>query len=130
VLARNLNRSPFRKTLRHTTRMLGGVRRPAPPNYLALACQALAEVIKIDERMRPHLDQQVENLKRWRRSVELQALLDKVYGDEGQPSSCRPLNETDYRSDREKAAERLKQETALAKSRSIIDKINAKFKIR
>ena len=78
---RHLNRHRHRGTLRHTTRMLGGAHRPRPPNYLALASSAIAEVIKLDKRLRPFMLEQRQRLEQWRLNQEIEAALRKVYGD-------------------------------------------------
>ena len=78
---RHLNRHRNRGILRHATRMLGGAHRPRPPNYLALASRAIAEVIKLDKRLRPFMLEQRRMLEQWRLDQEIEAALRKVYGD-------------------------------------------------
>jgi len=77
---RNLNRHLNRSNLRHTTRMLGGVHRPPPPNYLGMACRALKQVIKLDKRLRPCIQEQIRLHQEQLVRVQVEAALDRVYG--------------------------------------------------
>jgi hypothetical protein len=139
---RNINRCPHRNTLRPSTRMLDGVRRPSPPNYLSIACRAFEEVIRIDKRLRPYMEEQTQLLDQWRRDQEIQAALRKIYGDpcsdnmgrtsglpaEGSPGVHSPESSTVP--NRREAALLLKQELALANSRLVLDNLRGKLKIR
>ena len=79
-LNRSLNRSLTRSLSRHTTVMLGGARRPPPPNYIAIACRAVSELIRIDKRLRPYMEEQRRILEDYRLRQEFEAALRKVYG--------------------------------------------------
>jgi hypothetical protein len=70
--------------------MVGGARRPPPPNYLAIACRLFKQVIKIDKRLRPYMEEQRRLLEQmdWEREVE--AMLRKVYGDANLPGPSLP----------------------------------------
>jgi hypothetical protein len=82
----NSSRHRDRVLLRHTIRMLGGVHRPPPPNYLAIACRALEQVIKIDKRLRPYMQEQIRLEKERVFREPIKAALDRVYGpDDKQP---------------------------------------------
>ncbi len=75
-LARGLNRN----LLRYSTRMLGGFRRPPPPNFLRIACRALAEVLRIDQRLGPYVQEQIRLEQQRRFEAVIEAALDRVYG--------------------------------------------------
>ena len=124
---RNLLHSTGRCPTRPTTRMLNGARRPPPPNYLAMACRALEEVIRIDKRLLPYMVEQKQMLKRWLLDKEIEASLRKVYGPPD-PAHVKPsLNMSPVPS----AAQFLKEEQALAKTRALVDVLNSKIgKIR
>lgn len=89
-LARTTLRRQSRSVLRYPTRMLGGARRPAPPDEIAIVCRAMSQLIKLHERMAKldpeHFDyatidrraRELERQREWRASV--QAALQKVYG--------------------------------------------------
>jgi hypothetical protein len=100
--------------------MLGGTRRPARPDYIALACRALNEVLRIDKRLLPFMVEQREALERGLRHQESQAALLTVYGGtpmEPLPSqSCLPpLRKLD--------SMLFNQELALAKSRALLARL-------
>jgi len=86
---RNLCRSANRCPTRPATRMLGGARRPPPPNYLALACRALEEVIRIDKRLLPYMEEQKRMLENYLWAQKCEAAMHKVYGPPD-PSSPKP----------------------------------------
>jgi hypothetical protein len=118
---RNLNRN----LSRHTTRMLSGARRPSPPNYLSLLCRALEEVLGIDKRLLPFMAEQRDMLERWQRDQEVQAALNKVYGEDGVNASPRqPFTFTNLPMTESQLS---KQELALAKSRAVLDRLRAKL---
>ena len=77
---RNLSRHHDRVLRRHTTRMLGGVHRPPPPNYLAIACRALNEVLRIDRRLQPYLPEQIQLEQDRVFHTQVRAAIDRVYG--------------------------------------------------
>jgi hypothetical protein len=79
---RRLTRRHYRTTLRYTTRMLGGVHRPRPTDYLALYCRLVKRIIKIDESLVPFMQQQVQLLEKHRFEEEIQAALQRVYGSD------------------------------------------------
>jgi len=60
--------------------MLCGFRRPRPPDYLAMACRALKLVLKIDEDLRPFMQEQVRLLEQDVFNQQVQAALRHVYG--------------------------------------------------
>ena len=88
ALHRKTNHRTPRRLRRYTTRMLGGARRPPPTDWLRLACRALEEVIRIDNRLRPYMAEQNRMLDNYWRSREAEAALRKVYGppDPADPS--------------------------------------------
>jgi hypothetical protein len=84
ILVASLNRNLNRRLDRYATRMLNGARRPAPPNYLSIACRLLATYIRLRKRdirkeavrqckCRPLLEREAWE-KQW------SAALNKVYG--------------------------------------------------
>ena len=86
---RKLSRNLDRRCDRHSTRMLGGARRPRPPNYLAIACRALNQYIRLAKRRAkndPHIfgprahDYYLDTLRMEQREREAEAALLKVYG--------------------------------------------------
>jgi len=77
---RKVTRRSARSVLRHTTRMLGGVRRPRPPDYLALYCRLLKRILKIDQSLRPFMQEQVQLFEKRPFEEEVQAALQRVYG--------------------------------------------------
>lgn len=86
---RSLNRNLSRTILRHTTRMLGGVRRPPPPEYLAIACRALEEVIKVDLRLRPFMQEQIRLQNERVFHEQIEAALDRVFRFDDKESGAR-----------------------------------------
>jgi hypothetical protein len=83
--------------------MLGGARRP---NYLAIACRALTEYLRIAKRMAkrdPHLfgprarEYYLDTLRLERQEQECQVALDEVYGP---PSPDQPKLSSTVRTDR------------------------------
>ena len=86
---RKLNCSLNRRCWRYATKMLGGARRP---NYLAVACSALNQYLRIAKRMAkedphlfgPHARQYfLDTLAMQREEQESQAALQRVYGSDG-----------------------------------------------
>lgn len=112
---------------RYTSRMLGGVHRPPQPNYIALACRAIAEVIRIDQRLRPFVAEQQHMLEQDARMQEREAALHKVYGPDLADAPRRP---SVFEAAPLDPAEVLKQEQALAKSRLLIARLQAKLQRR
>ena len=86
---RKLNRRPARSLTRYASRMLGGVRRPPQPNYLAMACRALRRVIQIDNHLRPFMREQARLVEERLFHQELELALRRVYGP-GPAASPRP----------------------------------------
>jgi len=60
--------------------MLCGFRRPRAPDYLAMYCRALELVLKIDEDLRPFMQEQVRLLEQDALNRQGQAALRHVYG--------------------------------------------------
>jgi len=98
---RKLGRSLDRRCARYSTKMLGGARR-RHPNYLAIACRALNQYLRLAKRRAkedPHIfgprasDYYLDTLKMERREQEAQAALRKVYGPPapGQPEHVSTL---------------------------------------
>lgn len=88
-LQRRLCRGLNRRCLRYATTMLGGARRPRPPDELPLACRLLSQYLRLTRRMAkrdPHLFGPqahryfLDTLALEIRQQEIQAALDKVYG--------------------------------------------------
>ena len=73
-------RSLSRRLQRYTTRMLDGARRPSPPDYLRLAGRALAEVLRIDQRLLPYMAEQKRMLENYLWMQQWEAALRRVYG--------------------------------------------------
>ena len=100
---RKLGRSLNRRCDHYATKMLGGARRP---NYLAIACRALTEYLRIAKRMAkrdPHLfgprarEYYLDTLRLERQEQECQVALDEVYGP---PSPDQPKLSSTVRTDR------------------------------
>jgi hypothetical protein len=128
---RSLNRHRNCRPTRHTTRMLNGVRRPPPPNYLALACRALEEVIRIDKRLLPYMAEQKQLLEQWLFRQEVEAALQKVYGQ----ATCQNPPEQSVTHwcatssasvNRKRARQILKEEVALAKTHALVALLESK----
>jgi hypothetical protein len=109
--------------LRYATRMLGGARRPIPPNYLALLSCALEQALKIDQSLRPFMAEQRENLERLRHQNEVDAALRKAYGATA-PITMPPPPALCARAE---ARQCLKLERALAQSRLVLEKLKSKL---
>jgi hypothetical protein len=77
---RSLNRYRNHRVRRHSTRMLAGFPRPRPPDYLALLCRTIRQLIKIDNRLRPFLREQHRIYENNLFFQESAAVLAKVYG--------------------------------------------------
>ena len=73
-----------RRVNRYTTRMLNGARRPAPPNYLSIACRLFATYIRLRQRdMKKYARQDREFrliLAQQERLQMFEAAMQKVYG--------------------------------------------------
>jgi hypothetical protein len=108
--------------------MLCGAHRRPPPNYLSLACRALEEVIRIDNRLRPFLAQQREAVEQWLRDQEIEAAVRKVYGDAGADTPPSRLSRFAYVLPTE--AELLKEAAALEKTRQVLNQLQAKLNKR
>jgi hypothetical protein len=119
-LMRNLNR----RLARHSTRMLGGARRPRQPNYLLLACRALSELIKIDARLRPFMEEQQRMLEQDAWNQECEAALRKVYGP---PKADAPPPLSAFFTSVPTPAQIRLQERALAKSQFVLACIQAQL---
>lgn len=61
--------------------MLGGTHRPRPVNQLDLACRLLNQVIRIDKRLRPFMQEQERLYKQWLWVQSWEPLFRKVYGE-------------------------------------------------
>jgi hypothetical protein len=105
--------------------MLGGARRPPPPDYLALFCRALTEVLRIDKRLRPFMAEQGELLERLRRDQEVRAALDKIYGkDDADAVPARPIKDMSLSLNQ---SQLLKEELALAKTHLLLESLRTKL---
>jgi len=120
---KHLNRSLNRCILRPATRMLGGARRPPPPNYLALACRAIEEVIRIDKRLLPFMAEQREILERRLFGQEIEAALLRVYGPPD-PAAPKPRSFVPPPVD---IPQLLRDEYALAKTGVLLDLLKSKI---
>lgn len=77
---RTSRRKTTRRPYRHTTRMLNGARRPPPTNWLGLACEALEEVLRIDNLLRPFMAAEARLLEEQKKMKSVDTVLDKIYG--------------------------------------------------
>jgi hypothetical protein len=68
--------------------MLGGAHRPRPVNQLDLACRLLNQVIRIDKRLRPSMQEQERRYKQWLWEQSWEPLLRKVYGEAAEQAGC------------------------------------------
>jgi hypothetical protein len=103
--------------------MLGGARRPPPPNYLALTCRALEELLRIDKRLLPFMAEQKRALKEYQESQVREEALRKVYGpcESAIPNLRQSLPPAvDIR-------QLLKDEEALARTRALAADLRAKL---
>jgi hypothetical protein len=75
--------------MRYAGKMCAGARRPRRPNYLAIACRALNQYLRLAKRRAkedPHIfgprarDYYLDTLRMEQREQEAQAALRKVYG--------------------------------------------------
>ena len=119
---RNLCRSANRCPTRPATRMLGGARRPPPPNYLALACRALEEVIRIDKRLLPYMEEQKRMLENYLWAQKCEAAMHKVYGPPD-PSAPKPQH---FATSPINIPQLLRDQYALAKTRALLDLLKSK----
>ena len=76
---RNRSRTRSRRLDRYANRMVTGIHRQRPPDYLAIACRCLKAVIKIDESLNPYIEEQVRLQQAHARDQEIDALLARVY---------------------------------------------------
>ena len=77
---RSRSRSQNRRLDRYANRMVTGIPRPRPPDYLAIACRCLKAVIKMDESLNPYIEDQIRLQQARIRDQEIDALLARVYG--------------------------------------------------
>jgi hypothetical protein len=122
---RILNRSPARRLSRHTTRLLGGARRPRPPDYLALACRALQEVIKIDASLREYAAEHCNAVARLLLHEEAQSALRKVYGPDSVHEAPSPPMPTTFGP--KDVSQVLRLEGAVARSHRVLQSLKSKL---
>lgn len=79
-LGRPVTRRPGRRLDRYASRMLHGARRKRPLNYLAFACQAIDEAIRLSRRLQPFLADQARRAEQDRWMERWEPILRKVYG--------------------------------------------------
>jgi hypothetical protein len=78
---RNLtHRVPVRALTRYCTRRLPGAPRRRSPNYLSLVCRAFKEIIRLDNHLRPYMQERAREEEQNTRRREVQAALQRVYG--------------------------------------------------
>ena len=98
---RKLGRSLGRRCSRYAGKMSPGARRPPRPDYLALACRALNELLRLQRRMAkedphifgPHSSQYLlDTFEMEREEQEWEAALRRAYGPPapGQPEHISP----------------------------------------
>jgi hypothetical protein len=78
---RNLTRPLCRSSLRAGFRMLGGAREP---DWLAVYCRLITLVLKLDEDLRPFMQEQQRLFEDWLRKQKVEALINKVYRADSQ----------------------------------------------
>jgi hypothetical protein len=83
--------------VRYATRMLGGVHRPPPPNYLAIACRLFNQAIKIRKRLWPYMEEQRQLLERLNFERDVTAMLREVYGNAEGSNSTAPDRKVENR---------------------------------
>jgi hypothetical protein len=120
---------------RYTSLMLGGAHRPRPPDYLALACRALEEVVRIDQRLRPYMQEEQRLLHEYIEDEKREVALRNVYGDTpGTKTLHQHRAESRYlvgpKAFRKQMTQLRKDERALAKTRLLIDSLKAKLQKR
>ncbi len=120
---------------RYTSRMLGGARRPREPDYLALACRAFEEVIRIDQRLRPYMEEEQRLLNEYIEDEKRAVALRNVYGDTPAIEALRQRRAESRclvgpKTFRKQMAQLRKDERALAKTRLLIDTLKAKLQKR
>jgi hypothetical protein len=96
VRARSLDRGLGKRLDHYTTRMMGGLRRPPPPNYLAEACRLFSAVVRSRKRLAKLMPEyfdpdtiarrqrefiQQERDREWLETVD--RALERIYGPEG-----------------------------------------------
>jgi len=120
---RDLSRGAFRCTVRHTTRRLEGARRPPPPNYFSLACHAIEEVIRIDKRLRPFMDEQKRIVEEYMWMQPWEEAIREVYGAPD-PAAPKPQHSVPAAVD---IRQLRKDEQALAKTQALVADLRAKL---
>ena len=123
----SLLRKTTRRPARLATRMLGGARRPPPTNWLGLACRALKEVLRLDQRLRPYMAQQRELYERSLFAQEINAALCKIYGEDESGPGPAPQPAGGWIDSPKARTGLLKDEIALAKSEALLACLHAKL---
>lgn len=62
--------------------MQGGARRPRPADELTVVCDAIERLLKLDLRLRPYMQEQIQLQKQRLFDQQLDEALDRVYGPE------------------------------------------------
>jgi hypothetical protein len=74
---RSLNHRTSRQLSRYATRMLGGACRP---DWLAIGCRLIGLILKIDDDLRPYMQEQIRLQEQRQFDQRLQAAIQRVYG--------------------------------------------------
>jgi len=87
-LTRRNVRSGIRYNTRFTTRFVGGASRPRRVDDLVILCRLYKRILKIDESLKPFLEEQFRLYEQHQHRREAQAILQRVYGQDA--SSPKP----------------------------------------
>jgi hypothetical protein len=116
----------------HTTRVLGGGRRPHEPNYFNIAFRALEQYLRLQQLLRPCFEEEQRRHEQFIEDEKWDEAIRKAYGDvpgrktmhQHREEHRRQLGPKAYR---QKMAEIRKDQKVLAKSQLIINSLSAKL---
>ena len=77
-------RSALRYHTRYSTRLVGGATRPRRVDDVILFCRLYQRILKIDESLKPFLEEQFRLCEQHQHQQEIQAILQRVYGSKPQ----------------------------------------------
>ena len=90
TLTRRHARTCFRHTTRYTTRFIGGASRPPRVDAMVLFCRLYKRILKIDESLKPFLEEQFRAYEQHQHQQEVQTMLQRVYGQDSKPNTPKP----------------------------------------
>ena len=115
----------YRRAFRNANRPSSGASRRREPDYLALACRAVKEAIRLGNSLRPFLHEKAREFQHSLQRQEIEAALRRVYGPgEDLNTPPQPVYPT-----AKELRDLEKRERAVAKSRLLLVSLRKKMNI-